>query len=208
MIARLLIALSLMAAAAWAEGRIFYSKSFPGSSPPYVEITLERTGQVVYKESADDPQPVKFELPAEEAELIFALAQKLDYFSRPLESGLAVAKMGDKTYRWEDPPKKNEVKFNYSMDLDARAIQDWFEKMSETVQLYLYLERAVKFDKLGTNKVLLLLQAAMDRNRVVGGPQFLPLLDRVVKNSSYLNMARERAAVIAATIRAGKPKAE
>jgi hypothetical protein len=48
----------------------------------------------------------------------------------------------------------------------------------------------------------------MERNRVVGGEQFLPLLDRVIKNDSYLNMARERAASIAAVIRAGKPKAE
>jgi hypothetical protein len=201
-------AVTLLATAAWAEGRIFYSKSFPGSNPAYVEMTLERNGKVVYKESAEDEQPVKFEMAAEDTEQIFALAQKLDHFSRQLESGLNVAKMGEKTFRWEDPPKKNEVKYNYSMDLDARAIQDWFEKMSETVQLYLYLERAVKFDKLGTNKVLLLIQAAMDRNRVVGGAQFLPLLDRVIKNDSYLNMARERAAGIAATIRAGKPKAE
>jgi hypothetical protein len=205
---RLLAGLLLAGAAAWADGRIFYSKSFPGSTPPYVEITLEKSGAVVYKESANDDQPVAFELSAEDAQQIFALAEKLGHFSRPLESGLNVAKMGDKTFRWEEPPKKNEVKYNYSTDLDARAIQDWFEKMSETVQLYLYLERAVKFDKLGTNKVLLLLQAAMDRNRVVGGAKFLPLLDRVVKNSSYLNMARERAAAIAATLRAGKPKAE
>jgi hypothetical protein len=205
---RLCIAVLMASVCAWAEGRIFYSKSFPGSNPAYVEITLEKSGAVVYKESANDDQPVAFELPAEETQQIFALAEKLEHFSKPLESGLNVAKMGEKTFRWEDAPKKNEVKYNYSTDLDARGLQDWFEKMSETVQLYLYLERAVKFDKLGTNKVLLLLQAAMDRNRVVGGAKFLPLLDRVVKNSSYLNMARERAASIAATLRAGKPKAE
>ena len=37
---------------------------------------------------------------------------------------------------------------------------------------------------------------------------FLPLLDRVVKNESYLNMARDRAGAIAETIRNGKGKAE
>jgi hypothetical protein len=214
---RLAIALIAAAAAAFAEPRIFYSKSFPGSAPPYCEITLEKNGKVVYKESAQDDQPVKFQIAAEEASQIYALAEKLEHFSRKLESGLNVAKMGEKTFRWEDPakdagkpsePAANEVKFNYSMDPDARALQDWFERMTETVQLHLILERSVRFDKLGANKALILVQAAMERNRVVGAEQFLPLLDRVIKNDSYLNMARERAAAIAAGIRAGKPKAE
>ncbi len=36
--------------------------------------------------------------------------------------------------------------------------------------------------------------------------QYLPLLDRVVKNESYLNMARERAAVLSEFIRSGSGK--
>ena len=203
---RLVAVLALLAAPVLAEPRIFYSKSFPGSTPAYVEVVLEPSGKATYKESAQDELPVKFEMTAEEAAQIFALAQKLDRFSRPLESGLNVAKMGEKTFRWEDPPKNSEVKYNYSTDVDAQALQNWFERMVETVQLYLYLERAVKFDKLGANKALLLLQAAMDRNRLVGAPLFLPLLDRVVKNDSYLNMARERAASLADAIRTPKPK--
>ena len=65
----------------------------------------------------------------------------------------------------------------------------------------------MKFDKLGVNKALLQLQAAIDRKRVVGARVVSPLLDRVVKNDSYLNMARERAAALAETIRTPKPKA-
>lgn len=200
---------ALIAVTAFAEPRIFYSKSFPGSQPPYVEVTLEKDGKVVYKESPQDELPVKFQIEPAEAAEIYALAEKLERFGRPLESGLAVARMGDKTYRWEDPPAPpREVKYNYSADLDAQTFQNWFEKMVETVQLYLNLDRAVKFDKLGANKALLLLQAGMERNRLVALEQFLPLLDRVARNSSYLNMARERAAALAGVIRAGKPKAE
>jgi hypothetical protein len=56
--------------------------------------------------------------------------------------------------------------------------------------------------------VLLQMQAAMERGRLVATDQFLPWLDRVAKNESYLNMARERAASLADTIRNPKAKAE
>jgi len=49
-----------------------------------------------------------------------------------------------------------------------------------------------------------LLQSAMDRNRIVAGEQFLPMLDRVAKNETYMHTARERAAEIADAIRAPK----
>ena len=42
--------------------RLVYSKSFPGSVPAYVEITVERSGGAEYKEAPDDNQPLKFQL--------------------------------------------------------------------------------------------------------------------------------------------------
>ena len=52
---------------------------------------------------------------------IFDLADKLDHFKRPLESGLKVAKTGDKTFRWENGAEAGEAKFNYSLDENAKA---------------------------------------------------------------------------------------
>ncbi|MBY0374185.1 MAG: hypothetical protein K2Q23_09345, partial [Bryobacteraceae bacterium] len=72
----------------------------------------------------------------------------------------------------------------------------------ESAQLYGVLERTVKYDKLGVNKALLQLESAMERKHVVSPRQYLPLLDRVVKNESYLHMARARAAGLAESIRA------
>lgn len=189
-----------------AQPRLVYSKSFPGSVPPWVQITLERDGKAVYKESPDDEQPLKFEMSKEETDQIYALAGKLEFFKNPLESGLKVANMGMKTFRWEDGSKSQEQKFNYSQDETARALQDWFEKMTEAEQLFIAVERAVRYDKLGANKALLQLQAAMERGRLVGGAQFLPMLDRVIKNESFLHMARERASALADSIRNPKPK--
>jgi hypothetical protein len=200
---------ALLALPAFAESPVlFYSKSFPGSAPPYMEIRVQQNGSVEYKESPTDDQPVRFKLAEADVSEMFRLAGKLDHFSRPLESGLKVANMGEKSFRWEEGAKKTEVKFNYSQDEDARLLHDWFEKITETVIHRFALERAVRYDKLGVNKVLLQLQVSIEKNRLAGADQLLPYLDRVRNNDSFLNMARERAAALAEWIRSGKPKAE
>jgi hypothetical protein len=187
-----------------ADARLFFSKSFPGSSPAYVAISVDQSGAGDYKEAADDDNPLKFQLSASDTAEMFGLADKLDRFKRPLESPLRVAQMGMKTFRFEEGGKSTEVKFNFSEDLDARLLTDWFERISETGQNYYALERAVKYDKLGVNQALLQFNIAMDKKRVVSPQLFLPMLDRVAKNASYLNMARTRAANLADSIRAEK----
>lgn len=187
---------------------ICYSKSFPGSKPAYVFIEVSRSGSAVYKEAPDDDQPVSFQLPPEVTAEIFERAARLDYFARPLEAPLKVANMGRKTFRYRSGTKQQETSFNYSLNEDARALVDLFERLTETQQHLFELERAVRFDKLGVNQALLRLEASMDRKRVIGAERFLPMLDRVVKNDAYLHMARERAAALAAAIRNPKSKAE
>jgi hypothetical protein len=184
----------LLAALAWAADapRIVYTKSFPGSVPAFVEIRLERSGACEYREAADDDNPLKFTLDEADAAQIFALAEKLDRFKRPLESNLKIAMMGIKTFRFVDGAAVSEAKFNFSLDLDAQAIANWFERIIESEQHFIHLERTARFDKLGVYKVILSLEASFDRNRLVAHSQYLPLLDRVAKNESYVHMARER----------------
>jgi hypothetical protein len=183
--------------------KITYIKSFPKSTPAYVEITVNKDGTGEYKEAADDDAPLKFQLTAKEAADIFTLANKLDRFSKPLDSGLKVAFTGKKTFRWEQGAEKRETTFNYSLVPEAQQLWDWFERISETELRFAVLERAAKFDKLGVNEALLQLQVSAERNRLVASGQFLPLLDRIVKNESYLHMARERAAGLADLFRKG-----
>jgi hypothetical protein len=83
-------------------------------------------------------------------------------------------------------------------------LADWFEKMAESAQRKIELERTVKYDKLGVLQSLLQLQISMDKKRLLGAEQFLPLLDRVTNNESYMHTARTRAAEIASGIRSPK----
>jgi hypothetical protein len=199
----------LTVACAFAEPALFYSKTFPGSTPAYSEITLAATGVGSYREELTDDQPAKFQLSHGDAKAMFDLADKLEHFRQPLESGLKVAKVGDKVFRWTDGAAKLEQKFNYTLNPDAQALTAWFERITDTERSYWELERTSRFDRLGVNQSLLAIQGLIEKKRIVAGEQFLPLLDKVAKNAGYINMARDRATEIAAAIRdaAGKTEA-
>jgi len=199
---RTLTLLLLMSCAlAAAAPRLTYSKYFKGSVPEYVAITIDPDGKATYQEAKQDDNPIRIQLSATDAQTLFDLAGKLDHFQRPLESGLKVANMGVKTFAFTDGADQHEVQFNYSMDENAKALLDWFERIAETEGHFISLDRTVHYDKLGVNDVLLQFQLSWDRGRVVAPEQFLPLLDRVAKNESYLHIARERAAALAEVIR-------
>jgi hypothetical protein len=184
--------------------RIVFTKSFPGSTPPYIQITLEKSGDAEYKEAENDDNPLKFKLNEADTGTVFDLAGKLDHFNRKIESGLKVAFMGKKTFRYEGSGTPTEATFNYSEDLDAKALLDWFERMSESERALIDLERAVRFDKLGVHDSLLRIEVARNQKRLVAEEQFLPFLDRVIKSESYMHMARTRAEALAQSIRAAK----
>jgi hypothetical protein len=188
--------------------RIVYTKVFPGSPTPYLGVWVDKSGHGEYTDSPEGNDPIPFQLKDEETAEIFSLAEKVGWFTRPLESNLKVANMGIKTFRYQDGNKRNEVKFNYSKDPNAQLLADWFERITETAQHFLNLERTARYDRLGVDRALLLLQVSLERKRVAGGQMLLPVLDRIAKNGAYMNRARERAASIGEYLREGNSKAQ
>ena len=191
----------LFAATLCAAPQLFYSKFFKGSVPEYVAITVDRDGRATYQEAKEDDNPIKIQLDRASLHEMFDLTEKLDRFQHPLESGLKIANLGLKTFRFDDGAEHHEIQFNYSQDLSAQALLDLFERITETEQHFADLDRTAHFEKLGVNDVLLQMQVTMEHNRLVAPEQFLPLLDRIAKNESYLHISRERAAAIADDIR-------
>jgi hypothetical protein len=198
---RLVIAALLLSSTLCAAPRLFYSKYFKGSVPEYVAITVEQDGELTYQEAKDDDNPIKIQLDGPTVREMFDLAAKLDRFQHPVESGLKIANMGVKTFRFEEGAEHHEIQFNYSQDPNAQALLDLFERVTETEQHFANLDRTAHFEKLGVNDVLLQMQISWERNRLVAPEQFLPLLDRIAKNESYLHISRELAAAIADAIR-------
>lgn len=187
-----------------ADGKIIYTKSFPGSAPPFTQIVIAPDGSGEYREDAKDDDPVKFQLNPSDTSNILGIAEHLNHFAKPLESHLKVANMGIKTFRWEGSDGSRETKFNYSEDPDAKTLADLFEQIAESQRAYMNLDRAVHFDRLGAQEAVLRVETLHDQKRLLPETEFLDLLDRVANNESFLHMARERAANLADAIR--KPK--
>jgi hypothetical protein len=200
--------LALLAVAALAHAadtpRLSFSKSFPGSSPAYFAITIAPDGKSTYNESEDPDNAEDIHLEAATVKQAFELADRLDHFKRPLESGLKLANMGQKTLRWEQGGENSEAKYNYSTLENAKALGDIFERIGETTRMMLDLRRALKHDKLGVNDAVLRIQAAWEGRRLLLIDDVLPLLDQVAQNEAYIHMARERAARMADAIRASR----
>ncbi len=186
--------------------RLFYSRAFPGSTPAYFDVTVESNGDAMYREAVDDDLPSKFHLSEAESKEVFSLADRLDHFKHPLESPLKVAFMGTKTFRFEQGGEKVEVKYNYTEDLNGQALQDWFERMAESSQHRDNLERCAKYDHLGVMHATELLANSYQRKRLVAVEQFLPILDKVAKNETYMHSARALAAEVAEAIRKAQPQ--
>ena len=122
-----------------ADARLVFTKSFPGSVPAYLEISVEKNGTTVYKEATDDNNPITIQLAQTDCNAMFDLAEKLEHFAHPIESNLKVAFMGKKTFRWDDGSPGHQVEFNYSMDPNAQALLDWFERIAESERGYIEL---------------------------------------------------------------------
>ena len=159
-----------------------------------------------YNESEDPDNAEKIQLETSVVTDMFELADRLEHFKKPLESGLKVANMGEKTLRWEAGGDRSQTKFNYSTNEDAKLLTDRFERIAESTQTLLELRRAARHDRLGVNASVLKIQSMWNNKRLVGTAQFLPLLDQVAKDEAYIHMARERAAQIADAIRAMQSK--
>lgn len=188
----------LLTSSAWAVAAtptLVFTKSFPGSTPAFEFVSIDRSGTLQYKESATDDHPVTTKLPDSDVNLLFDQAQKLGYFHSPLESGLKVANTGKKTFRYIDANgTATETSFNYSEDPTARQLLDKFEQVAASERAYLDLDRTVHFDKLGVNEALAEIESLWLQKNLAAPQQFIPLFNRIIGHESFMHLVRERAA--------------
>lgn len=193
---KLLFLLCLSLGCAVAEpAKLIFIKSFPGSTPAYVFLEVSRTGALLYKEDAEDPNPLKASLKASDAEPLFNLAEKLGYFKDPVESGLKVANTGKKTFRYQpETGPAVETVFNYSIIPAAQELLDKFEQISSTEQALIVLDQTIHFDKLGVNDALAQIESLWLKKQLAAPEQFIPLLTRISSKTTFMHLVRDRAA--------------
>lgn len=190
--------LSFLLCAGWlcaGTSSLTFIKSFPGSDPAYESVQVERSGDFVYKEAEDDNLPIKAHLAQAQVDQLFGLAGELNDFKTPVESGLKVANMGKKTFRYtNESGVVTEAVFNFSTLPPAQQLLDQFEHIAASERAYADLDRTAKYDKLGVNDSLAEIESLWLHKELAAPLQFVPLLDRITAHESYMHIARERAA--------------
>ena len=178
-----------------APAKLTFIKSFPGSTPAFVFVEVDRAGALLYKEALDDQQPLKAVMKEVDVTPLFSDAEKLNFFREPIESGLKVANTGKKIFRYQpETGAVTETTFNYSTNPVAQELLDKFEQIAESERAYIELDRAIHFDKLGVNDALAQLEAIWLKKQLAAPEQFVTLLTRVATHEAFMHLVRDRAA--------------
>ncbi len=207
-IAALLAALFLIAgsgeARASGEATLVFRKVFRSSYPEFIEIRIPEAGACSYdlRSLSDEPDPHSFDVgPALRAK-IFSLASQLQYFrGLSLDVKRRIANLGEKTFRYERGGEASEVQFNYTINSAANQLLQIFEGLARQQEHLMLLERRVKYDRLGVNDALLQLEGDLKRQMLPEPERLLPILEQIVNDSRFVEIARQRARAMAESIR-------
>jgi hypothetical protein len=208
----LVIALLVSSEAAMAHrpaggATITFRKIFKSSYPEFVEIKLNENGSATYDmRQLDEPSsPVAFEVSAPLVQKIFGLAAKLHNFQGvDLEVHRRIANLGEKTLRYEKAGETHEVKFNYTLDDSATQLLNLFEGLSRQENDLSTLVRVMRYDRLGVNDAVGQLETDFNNKLLPEPERLLPALDQVAADDTYLDIARQRARILASKIRTAR----
>lgn len=176
--------------------RFSFFKVFPGSLPEYTALTLSEDGSASYDGRAlnESPQPDTFRLPPEVVNRIFALAAELNYFrDLELESPRKIANLGQKALRYEKGEQQGQVRFNYTENRSAAALQELCEKIARGRFYIAQLQFQLKFDRLAVLETLQQFENQLNNRGFVHLEQFVPVLTQVVADSRVVRLAQTRA---------------
>jgi hypothetical protein len=176
--------------------KLTYSRTFKGSTPEYLLITVDSKGLGAFEGHKLDeaPSPRPFQLSAGTTERIFALAKQLHNFqSVDLDSHKKVANLGQKTFTYQQGEDVNQVVFNFTEDRTARELVDIFESVGTVEQHIAALEFGMKYDPLSLPQELLQIQIELNKKSLADPQLLLPTLEKIVHGSRFLHLAQVRA---------------
>jgi hypothetical protein len=182
---------------------ITFRKIFKSSTPEFVEIKVDERGAASsdIRQLDEDPSPEPFHIAPALAAKIFSLAAGLhDFNGIRLEAKRRIANLGEKTFRYDNGPETYQVSFNYTLNQAANDLLEIFEGLSLQQQYVDELNRSMRYDPLGLNDVLLRLQGDLAHNLLADPAALLPVLNRISSDQRFLNIARQRARLIASGI--------
>jgi hypothetical protein len=186
---------------------ITFRKIFKSSYPEFVEIKVSQSGTGTYdiRQLDEEANPSPFEIGGALTQRIFELAGRLRNFQGlDLDVHRRIANLGEKTFRYERNGEAHEVKFNYTLDDSATQLLNIFEGLTRQETDISDLQRTMRYDHLGVNDVVQQVETDFNAKLIPEPDRLLPLLDHVASDSTYIDIARNRARALAARIRGAR----
>jgi len=201
----LALAVTALAASPSDSPTVTFRKIFKSSYPEFVEIRVTQRGTGTYdiRQLDDEASPAPFEIGAPLTQRIFELTARLRNFQGlDLDVHRRIANLGEKTFRYEKAGETHEVKFNYTLNDSATQLLNIFEGLTRQESDLSNLERAMRYDRLGVNDAVRQVEADYNQKLLPEPERLLLSLDRVAADSSFVDIARQRARALATRIRA------
>lgn len=196
---------------------ITFSFEFAGAIPGHYALTVEATGRAAYrsdspaeenqvyetpgKTATADPFVEHFALSQATADRIFGLAKTLNYFQGDFDyKKTRVANTGIKKMTYADPARHFETTYNWSQNIDLMALTRLLQAISSTLEFHRRIEHELRYQKLALDEELKQLQDAVTHSDAAELQILAPTLQKIVKDSSLLHIARRRAQELLATL--------
>ena len=194
--------------AAQAGPVVTFAQNWPAATPAFFSVAVSSTGRVAYqssaKEKAGDPYEVKFTISPENQKLVFQLADNLKHFHGDWDYKKGkIAFTGTKTLSFKDANNNFTTTYNWSDNLQIQQLTTLFQSISETIELGRKLADTYRFDKLGVDAVLKSMEAAAKNNQLAEIQAVQPILSKLAKDSSLMNISRRRAEFLLSKISKG-----
>jgi hypothetical protein len=178
---------------------ISFSLNFPNFKPPFYNVSVESSGRAEYKSTPEpndvgDPYIVKFTVSESARTRLFDAARQLKYFDGKWDyTKNKIAYTGTKTLSFKNVTEEHTTTYNWSENPTIQEVTSLFQGISETIELGRQLEDKYRYDKLGVDAILKIMEQEAKDNRLAEIQAVQPILTRVAKDASLMNISRRRA---------------
>ena len=185
-------------------GAITFRKVFKSSYPEYTEIKVTPNGSGTWdvRQLDEESAPQPFQISRPLVQRIYALAEQLHYFQGvELDVHRRIANLGQKTFQYQKGSETHEVTFNYTINSAATELLAIFEGLARQATDLSDLQRVMRYDRLGVNKVLLRIEGDLNSRTLPEPESLVPTLDQLGADEHFMDIARQRARALAERIR-------
>jgi len=168
------------------------------AGPQRFVIEIDQAGNVQYQswdtKESEDPYTLSFRASAETIRKIFEGARATNYFHGSFDfTGHPIADQGKKTLAYSDSTRSNSTTYNWSENATIQSLTETFESISSVLESGLRIETKRRFDPLGVDAELKIVEDAQQRGHAVELQAIAPVLLKVANDPQIMHIARERA---------------